>query len=443
MKEKKKKKKTECLAIHLNGRTLSIPSNAIRTLSLKTPHVTHTHTPLQFALSFSLPRSLCESESESTGVSQSRDAASTESRACYMASQLHSLLLLLLLLTLAITIAAGVNASPKTTKATPLSQAVLAEVAQALQAAGGSGGSGPPVARRIDTYFAASLLLQHYLRPLTRTRITLLLPTDAVSSSSSAAAMPLLSAMPPAQLRSLARFHMIPTNLTFANLLALPKSTLLPTLLGDAYRLRIDSATTPSSSSPSSVSAANFLIEGAHIIHPDICPPSLSHIVTCHGIDRLLLLASSSAPITPTNPSAAPAPASAPLPLAPSADLLDPLPSPDSSSTPPPSLPTTAITSSYANPSTSRHIDAYTVVNGSYTAAAASPPSKTVTVTTSTSLPSATADAIGSIAAAFSPTPAPLTASSAARAPLPLSQLLLLTLAGLVAAAATAHTGAA
>ena len=247
--------------------------------SLKTPHVTHTHTPLQFALSFSLPRSLCESESESTGVSQSRDAASTESRACYMASQLHSLLLLLLLLTLAITIAAGVNASPKTTATSPLPQAVLAEVAQALQAAGGGGGSGPPVARRMDSYFAASLLLQHYLRPLTRSRITLLIPSDAVSSS---AAMPLLSAMPPAQLRSLARFHMLPTNLTFANLLALPKSTLLPTLLGDAYRLRIDSATTPSSSSPSSVSAANFLIEGAHIIQPDICPPSLSHIVTCH-----------------------------------------------------------------------------------------------------------------------------------------------------------------
>ena len=188
-----------------------------------------------------------------------------------MASQLHSLLLLLLLLLLTLaTIAAGVNASPKTTKATPLPQAVLTEVAQALQAAGGGGGPGP-VARRIDSYFAASLLLQHYLRPLTRPRITLLLPTDAVSSS---AAMPLLSAMPPAQLRSLARFHMLPTNLTFADLLALPKSTLLPTLLGDAYRLRID--TTATSSSSSSSSSTSFAALCANYSTPTQYPLSSS-----------------------------------------------------------------------------------------------------------------------------------------------------------------------
>ena len=140
--------------------------------------------------------------------------------------------------------ASASKAPPPTPTQTPLSEAVVAQLAQALQAAGRGRG-------RSNTYFAASLLLQHYLRPLTRTRITLLLPTDAVSSSSSAA-MPLLSAMPPAQLRSLARFHMLPTNLTFANLLALPKSTLLPTLLGDAYRLRIDTTTTTTSSPSSS-----------------------------------------------------------------------------------------------------------------------------------------------------------------------------------------------
>ena len=359
----------------------------------------------------------------------------------------------LLLLLLTIAAIAGVNAaSPKAPAASPLAQAVLAEVAHALQVAGGRGSG--PAPGRTNTYLAASLLLPHYLRPLTRSRITLLLPTDAVlflhpsssssssSTSTSSSAMPLLSAMPPSQLRSLARFHMLTTNLTFANLLTLPKATLLPTLLGDAYRLRIDTTTAAAAASSA---AANFLIEGAHIIHPDICPPSLSHIVTCHGIDRLLLASSSSAtPTTPSPTRSSVAPASAPLA---SGDVVETA-SPDSSAAPA-SLPTT-ILRSYSNPSTShRIIDAYVVVNGSYTAAAPPPPpppaskSGVISSSSSTSLPSATADAIGSSTAAFSPAPAPLTASSsasAAKSPLALSQLLLLTLAGLVAVAA--HTTA-
>ena len=357
-------------------------------------------------------------------------------------------------LSLSLNLAASASKTkPRTPAPAPLSEAVVAELAQALQAAAGRGGP-------TNTYLAASLLLPHYLRPLTRSRITLLLPTDAVlflhpsssssssSTSTSSSAMPLLSAMPPSQLRSLARFHMLTTNLTFANLLTLPKATLLPTLLGDAYRLRIDTTTAAAAASSA---AANFLIEGAHIIHPDICPPSLSHIVTCHGIDRLLLASSSSssssssAPTTPTTPtspsssssSAAVAPASAPLA---SGDVVETA-SPDSSAAPA-SLPTT-ILRSYSNPSTShRIIDAYVVVNGSYTVASAPPPPPPASksgVRTSTSLPSAAADAIGSSIAAFSPAPAPLTASSsasAAKSPLALSQLLLLTLAGLVAVAA-------
>ena len=353
-----------------------------------------------------------------------------------MASQLQSLLLLLL----TIAAIAGVNAaSPKAPAASPLAQAVLAEVAHALQVAGGGGGPG-----RSNSYLAASLLLPHYLRPLTRARITLLFPSDAVLflQQPSSAAMPLLSAMPPSQLRSLARFHMLPTNLTFANFLTLPKGTLLPTLLGDAYRLRIDTTTSAAASGSSSPpSSSDFLIEGAHIIHPDICPPSLSHIVTCHGIDRLLLASSSSAtPTTPSPTRSSVAPASAPLA---SGDVVETA-SPDSSAAPA-SLPTT-ILRSYSNPSTShRIIDAYVVVNGSYTAAAPPPPpppaskSGVISSSSSTSLPSATADAIGSSTAAFSPAPAPLTASSsasAAKSPLALSQLLLLTLAGLVAVAA-------
>ena len=157
-----------------------------------------------------------------------------------------------------------------------LPQAAVGLVTLALQNHGTSRGHG-------NSFFTASLLMP-YLRSVTRPPMTLLIPTDAALMRIAAAATATDSFLvkEASQLRSLAKLHMLTTNLTFAGLQVLPNSTLLPTLLGDD-RAGLVHVTT-------NARGDRVFINGARIVSKDLCPRSVSRFLTCHGVDRLLVL---------------------------------------------------------------------------------------------------------------------------------------------------------
>ena len=120
--------------------------------------------------------------------------------------------------------------------------------------------------------FNTAALIITYVRDVVRPPVTLLIPNDQAIANV-ALSLPPLSASP-SLLRSLVQAHMVPSNLSFSDLQALPVNTLIPTF-HTGTRLRITSNT-----------RNDYMIENAHVLGKDICP-NIADFLTCFGISQV------------------------------------------------------------------------------------------------------------------------------------------------------------
>ena len=214
------------------------------------------------------------------------------------------MLVLVVLVTISLRGCAAATAATTTTGKLP--RAAVSLVTRALQNHGTSPGHGNG-----NTFFTASLLMP-YLSSVTRPPTTLLIPTDAALMRIAAtAASDSFFVKNAPHLRSLAKLHMLTTNLTFAGLQILPNSTYLPTLLNyDPTRTGTGTGTgtvTGLVHVTTNARGDRIFINGARVVSKDLCPRSVSRFLTCHGVDRLLVLKDSVIDdhVTPAAPSPA------------------------------------------------------------------------------------------------------------------------------------------
>ncbi|MCO5582262.1 hypothetical protein L7F22_036154 [Adiantum nelumboides] len=178
---------------------------------------------------------------------------------------------------------------------------------------------------RNNQFFTGASILSFLTPAFLTSRITLMIPTDSAIASVVDRFSGLALQYPP-----IVQFHIVTRNLNFNQLLLLPNGTWLPTMVpGKGVQVTNDDP-------------ANYTLNDARIVQPDICPSVGEIDIACQGIDRLFDITSVLAP-EPQNPPFPPTPSATSIPpvVSPSPPLPPPSPPPSPPSPPPPAPPAT------------------------------------------------------------------------------------------------------